>query len=67
MLLTRETSACCPYCGRRDVVVYLRGHREFGCSACLGAFFERLPPTERPWRMTLWNDVKSFFRPGASA
>jgi hypothetical protein len=34
----------CPYCKAKGTAVYLRDNSSFGCAACLGNFFDRLPP-----------------------
>lgn len=64
--LAASDPSTCPYCKRTDMTVYLRDMRAIGCAACLGEFFEALRPTQRPWAMTFWDDLKSLFRRGKS-
>ena len=52
----------CQYCSRAGMTIYTRDNVPFGCTACLSAFFDSLPPTKRPWRMSAWDDLKSLFR-----
>jgi hypothetical protein len=51
----------CPFCLRRDMTVYTRDEKPFGCSGCLGQFFQSLSPIQRPWPMSFWDDIKSLF------
>ena len=55
------TVASCPHCQREGMAVYLRDGRPIGCSGCLGIFFKSLRPEERPWEMSFWDDIRSFF------
>lgn len=52
----------CQDCGRQGMTVYTKDGVPFGCTGCLSEFFGNLDPIKRPWRMSMWDDMKSLFR-----